>query len=94
MNGNFIGPNRLKIEAANLFKWANHSLFFVHFRFFKNKQYKFLQQINVKNVMSIHDLSNMSRLPYPLDQCSRTAANFWVPASPSQRSCFSQSSSI
>ena len=34
-------------------KWANPGLFFVYFRSFSNKQYNFLQQINVKNVMSI-----------------------------------------
>ena len=35
-------------------KWANPGFFFVYFRSFSNKHYyNFLQQINVKNVMSI-----------------------------------------
>ena len=52
-------------------------LFHFYFRLFKHKL-QFLQQINVKNVrpvygagIRIHDLWNMSLLPYPLDQDSR-----------------------
>ena len=34
-------------------KWANPGPFFVYFGSFSNKQYIFLQQINVKNFMTI-----------------------------------------
>ena len=40
-------------SLLGVLKWANHGLFFVYFRSSSNKQYIFLQQINVKNVMSI-----------------------------------------
>ena len=36
-----------------LLNWANPDLFFIYFRLFKHTSLQFLQQINVKNVLSI-----------------------------------------
>ena len=37
-----------------IFKWANPGLFFVYFQSFFTQTMQFLQQIKMKNVMSIH----------------------------------------
>ena len=45
-----VTPFSICISFLNL---ANHSLFYIYFRLFKHTSLQFLQQINVKNVMSI-----------------------------------------